>query len=98
MQYLRIVKFRAWQLPQVTYRSSGLCRVIHTCAGYPIATMPLGIIDDIGRPFGLAIMAKAGREDLLFQFLSAFEENFPRREIPPQLAHREKVGTVAPKI
>jgi hypothetical protein len=47
--------------------------------------MPLGILDYLGRPFSLAVIAKAGREDLIFQFLSAFEVTFPKRVVPPQL-------------
>jgi amidase len=49
--------------------------------------MPLGVLDSeyYGRPFALAVIARAGREDLIFQFMSAFEEVFPKRVIPPQL-------------
>lgn len=60
--------------------------------GYPIATMPLGVLKDYGRPFGLAIMARAGREDILFRFMSAFEANFPKRVIPPLLLPSEQDG------
>uniref|UniRef100_A0A8H7NGZ5 Amidase domain-containing protein n=1 Tax=Bionectria ochroleuca TaxID=29856 RepID=A0A8H7NGZ5_BIOOC len=56
-----------------------------TASGYPIATMPLGVLKDYGRPFGLAIMARAGREDILFTFMSAFEATFPKRVIPTSL-------------
>lgn len=44
--------------------------------------MPLGILDYNGRPFGLGLVAQAGREDLMFQFMSAFEASFPKRGIP----------------
>lgn len=54
--------------------------------GYPIATVPLGTIDYNGRPFGLAIIAKAGREDLIFAFMSAFEAVSKPRAVPPRLA------------
>lgn len=57
--------------------------------GYPVATMPLGILDHLGRPFSLAVIAKAGREDLIFQFLSAFEATFPKRVVPPQLVRKD---------
>ena len=53
--------------------------------GYPIATMPLGILHHKGRPFGLGLIAQAGREDLMFQFMSAYEANFPPRSIPNAL-------------
>ena len=44
--------------------------------------MPLGILDYNGRPFGLGLVAQGGREDLMFQFMSAFEANFPERGLP----------------
>ena len=44
--------------------------------------MPLGILDYNGRPFGLGLVAQAGREDLMFQFMSAFEAVFPKRANP----------------
>ena len=55
---------------------------ISAAAGYPLATMPLGTLDFNGRPFGLALMGKPGREDLMIQFMSAFERVFPKREVP----------------
>ncbi|KAH6615688.1 amidase signature domain-containing protein [Chaetomium sp. MPI-SDFR-AT-0129] len=58
---------------------------IAAAAGYPIATVPLGTLDHNGRPFGLAIIAKGGREDLLFAFMSAFEAVSPPRPVPLQL-------------
>lgn len=44
--------------------------------------MPLGILDYNGRPFGLGLVAQGGREDLMFQFMIAFEANFPERGLP----------------
>ena len=55
---------------------------ISAAAGYPLATMPLGTLDFNGRPFGLALMGKPGREDLMIRFMSAFERVFPKREVP----------------
>ncbi len=63
-----------WAIPSLT----GL--------GHPIATVPLGTLDHNGRPFGLAIIAKGGREDLLFAFMSAFEAVSEPRPVPPSLA------------
>jgi Asp-tRNA(Asn)/Glu-tRNA(Gln) amidotransferase A subunit family amidase len=61
-------------------------QILTTClTGYPIATMPLGILDYNGRPFGLAIVAMAGREDLMFQFMSAFEAVSEKRGVPSRL-------------
>ena len=48
--------------------------------------MPLGLLDYNGRPFALGLIAKASREDLMFQFMSAFEEIWPKRRVPPALA------------
>lgn len=56
---------------------------MHT--GYPIATVPLGVTEADGRPYGLGIMARAGREDLIFQFMSAFEAHFPPRVLPSRV-------------
>lgn len=46
-------------------------------AGYPSATVPLGNQDD-GSPFGLFLLVKDGREDLLFRFMSAYEDSMER--------------------
>jgi len=43
--------------------------------------MPVGVIQADGRPYRLGIMAQAGREDLMFQFMSAFEAHFPPRAL-----------------
>lgn len=53
--------------------------------GYPIATVPLGVLKADGRPYGLGIMAKAGSEHLMFQFMSAFEAHFPPRVLPTRV-------------
>ncbi|CAH0023746.1 unnamed protein product, partial [Clonostachys rhizophaga] len=68
-----------------------------TASGYPIATVPLGVLKDYGRPFGLAVMAKAGREDILFKFMSAFEATFPKRAIPTLLL-QPITETVSPEM
>ena len=47
--------------------------------------MPMGLLKCNGRPFGLGIIAQAGREDLMFQFMSAFEAMSPARCIPTLL-------------
>ncbi|KAL7952055.1 amidase signature domain-containing protein [Trichoderma barbatum] len=58
---------------------------ISAASGYPIATMPAGVIQADGPPYGLGNMAQAGREDLMFQFMSAFEAHFPPRAVPSRL-------------
>ena len=52
--------------------------------------MPLGLLDYNGRPFGLGLIAKAGREDLIFQFMSAYEATFPKRPIPELLVNENR--------
>jgi amidase len=47
--------------------------------------MPLGTLDYNGRPFGLAIIGQAGKEDIMFTFMSAFEAVFEKRVVPPRL-------------
>ena len=56
-----------------------------TVLGYPIGTVPLGIIGYNGHPFGLAIIAKAGREDLILAFMGLCEAISEKRSVPVQL-------------
>ncbi|KAB8356499.1 hypothetical protein FH972_024082 [Carpinus fangiana] len=53
--------------------------------GYLIATMPLSYLKYNGRPFGLAAIAKAHREDILIKVQSAWEVTFGPRQPPPAL-------------
>ncbi|KAJ8132474.1 hypothetical protein O1611_g1152 [Lasiodiplodia mahajangana] len=73
------------ELDLVAFPMDSPCPRVAAAAGYPIATMPLGTLDYNGRPFGLAIIAKAGREDLMFSFMSAFEANSKPRAVPSRL-------------
>ncbi|KAF8852531.1 amidase signature enzyme [Acephala macrosclerotiorum] len=50
---------------------------------YPSVTMPLSYLKFNGRPFGVFAIAKAHREDLLLNVLSAWEKTFPSRKPPP---------------
>ena len=44
-------------------------------AGYPIGTAPLGTLKaGLNRPFGICVVSKAGREDLLLQFMKLWEQ------------------------
>ncbi|KAI1385137.1 amidase signature enzyme [Hypoxylon trugodes] len=47
------------------------------CAGWPIATVPLGRLDSNGQPFGLFAIAREGSDDLLLNFMALFEKAFP---------------------
>lgn len=49
-----------------------------TAAGYPLATLPVGILDYNGRPFGLTAITKAHGEPLLLNLQCAWEKMFPR--------------------
>ncbi|KAI0113611.1 amidase signature enzyme [Nemania sp. FL0031] len=77
--------FREKNLNILAFPMDSLMLFVSAASGYPIATMPLGVIPKDGRPYGLGIMAQAGREDLMFQFMSAFEALSPPRVIPPRV-------------
>lgn len=53
-----------------------------TTARYPCCTMPLGQLNDRGRPFGLIAIARPGREMDLIRVMSAWEKTFPVRAVP----------------
>ncbi|KAF2110417.1 amidase signature domain-containing protein [Lophiotrema nucula] len=89
----KTARYRAWPLRPVSesiFGFSGMYLDLIRQLRYPLATMPLGVLDNIGRPFALAIMARAGRGDLIFKFISAFEEAFPKRQIPPKLVRGDE--------
>ncbi|SMR53461.1 unnamed protein product [Zymoseptoria tritici ST99CH_3D1] len=64
------------------------CARLATHAGYPIAAIPLDVLSYGPRPFGLAVIAKAGREDILFMFMSAFEAGSAPRPVLQRLVNR----------
>nr|ODN85433.1 hypothetical protein L203_05049 [Cryptococcus depauperatus CBS 7841] len=66
-------------LDLLAYSMDALVHNIAAAAGYPIATVPLGLTSD-GRPMGMGIMAQSGKEGLMLQFMSAMEAHFPPRE------------------
>jgi amidase len=58
------------------------------CAGYPVATVPLGFADFNGRAFGLNIVAPSNSEEKILAFMSAWEKTFPGgRAAPPLLVN-----------
>ena len=52
-----------------------------TRTAYPAGTVPLGNLEN-GYPYGLFLLARSGREDLIFRFMSAFEATFPKVKGP----------------
>ncbi|KAK3361720.1 amidase signature domain-containing protein [Lasiosphaeria ovina] len=58
---------------------------ISAAIGGPIATMPLGLLNLHGRPFGLSVITLPNRDGVLFKVLSAWEATFPKRALPPLL-------------
>jgi amidase len=47
------------------------------CAGWPIATVPLGRWEKNGQPYGFFAVAKNKRKNLLFDFMVRFCSSFP---------------------
>ncbi|KAK0099948.1 hypothetical protein ONS96_007893 [Cadophora gregata f. sp. sojae] len=84
--------FREQNLNILAFPMDSLMVFISAASGYPIASMPVGIIQADGRPYGLGIMAQAGREDLIFQFMSAFEAHFPPRALPSRVQDEGVLG------
>ncbi|PON27926.1 hypothetical protein TGAM01_v203063 [Trichoderma gamsii] len=56
-----------------------------SAAGYPSATMPLSYLKYNGRPIGLVAFTTAGGEEMLLNFLRAYEDTFPKRRPPSRL-------------
>lgn len=54
------------------------------CARWPIATVPLGRWEKNGQPYGLFAVARDGREDVLFRFMSMFHGTFKNVIDTPQ--------------
>ena len=53
--------------------------------GYPIAGMPLGYLEINGRAVGMVALARKHQEAILIRFLSAWDETFHPRKVPPML-------------
>jgi amidase len=49
-----------------------------SCAGWPVAGVPLGRVPRNGQPYGMFAMARHGREDLLLRFTRAWDGQFGR--------------------
>ncbi|KAI0433439.1 putative amidase [Xylaria sp. FL1042] len=57
-------------------------------SGYPIGTMPLGYLEENGRPFGLSILASAHEEAKILGVMASWEP-LMRRKIPSPLLQWE---------
>jgi amidase len=58
-------------------------------AGYPLASLPIGVLDFNGRPFGVTAITRAHGESLLVKLMSAWEKLFPRK-LPGSLIAAEE--------
>ena len=65
--------------------SDGGLACVAACAGYPIASVPLGFADFNGRAFGMNVLASAGEEKTIFRLMSAWENTFPNARVAPPL-------------
>lgn len=51
------------------------------CAGWPSGTVPLGQLEN-GLPYGMFILARAGEDEKIFQFMSVFEATMEKIKLP----------------
>ncbi|KAG4428412.1 hypothetical protein IFR05_016101 [Cadophora sp. M221] len=89
--------FKERNLNLLAYSMDALVHKIAAAAGYPIATIPLGITND-GRPIGMGIMAQSGNEGLMLQFMNAMEAYFQPTELPKRLLEEQQDLTSALQI
>jgi amidase len=69
---------------------------VAACAGFPVASVPLGFADFNGRAFGMSIIAGAGGEGDILRVMSAWEVTFPEgRQPPPMLVNWQAAANVA---
>ncbi|KAK2596130.1 hypothetical protein QQS21_006407 [Conoideocrella luteorostrata] len=53
-----------------------------SCAGWPVAAVPVGRMAKNGQPYGMFALARGGREHVLLRFMKAWDEDFGRCEAP----------------
>ena len=69
----------------MTSADTVLCSLA-SASGSPIASVPLGIAECNGRPYGMVMLAGKGEEEAIFKAMSAWEAAFPHaRRAPPRL-------------
>ncbi|KAL7935680.1 amidase signature domain-containing protein [Trichoderma chlorosporum] len=73
-----------FQLDAIASLADSPMSSIASASGYPIATMPLGVLDLNGRPFGISMLAGKYQEKKLFQIMSAWD-TMVTRQPPPAL-------------
>ena len=71
----------AGQLSYIPFLLNHEDRQLTKSTGWPSSTVPLGQLEN-GLPYGLFIIARANREDLIFRFMGSFEATFPRIKGP----------------
>lgn len=62
-------------LDVVVANSDSTLIVYAACAGWPIATVPIGNLEDNGQPFGLFVLGRT--EHILLKFMLLYEATFP---------------------
>ncbi|EHK42024.1 hypothetical protein TRIATDRAFT_268254 [Trichoderma atroviride IMI 206040] len=75
---------KLYQLDAIASLADSPISSVASAAGYPVATMPLGVLDLNGRPFGISMTTGKHQEKKLFQIMSAWETLGPRQP-PPTL-------------
>lgn len=81
--------YPVYQLLSVRKHTQFATPVINTHLGGPIATMPAGVLNLHGRPFGLSVMSLPKHDGVLFKIMSAWEATFPKRALPPLLPEQD---------
>lgn len=74
----------SFELDAIASLSDSPISSVASAAGYPVATMPLGVLGLNGRPFGISMTASKHQENKLFQIMSAWE-TLGARKAPPAL-------------
>jgi amidase len=59
-----------------------MCRNFLIATGAPTATVPLGILEPSGRPFGLTFVGRPGSESKLLELMYLYEAAAPARKLP----------------
>lgn len=55
-----------------------------TCAGWPVATVPVGNLAKNGQPWGFFVLPRDGKMHLLARFMKSYHEGFEKIRAPPR--------------